>query len=230
VIRKWLKTLLQGDRANTGDSPMYEIRSYGRMAVRDRYADIQTKLAIESPTIVDGGANKGSTTALFLQQYRSPVIHAFEPIPELAEHLGKRFAGRTNVKIHAAVMGAEAKMVCFNIVNNLVSSSVLNPSAINRGIHGAKMDVSRVVEVPQVRLDAVLDAGCTVDLLKLDLQGYELEALKGCGRLLRNIKIISTEVEFVSLYDGQPLFTYSCESKGSNCSTCMNSLPTLMDN
>lgn len=206
MIRKLLKPLLQHGQTAPGAAPADEGRTHGRMAVRDRYADIKTRLSTESPTIVDGGANKGSTTALFVQQYREPAVHAFEPIPELAEHLRIRFAGRPNVTIHEAVMGAETKTIRFNIVNNLVSSSVLNPSAINRSIHGAKMDVSRVVEVPQVRLEDVLGPDCPVDLLKLDLQGYELEALKGCGSLLRRIKIITTEVEFVSLYDGQPLF------------------------
>ncbi|MDX2426946.1 MAG: FkbM family methyltransferase [Cycloclasticus sp.] len=45
-----------------------------------------------------------------------------------------------------------------------------------------------------------------VDLLKLGLQGYELVALKGCGKLLESIKIIAIEIEFIPLYDGQPLF------------------------
>jgi FkbM family methyltransferase len=187
-------------------STQREVKLHGRMAVRDRYADIMTKLTTESPTIIDGGANDGSTTDFFIRQYGAPVIHAFEPIPELVAQLRKRFADHKNITIYGAAMGAESKTICFNVVNNLVSSSVLNPSAINKGYHGKKMDVRQVVEVPQVRLEEVMSTNCEIDLLKLDLQGYELEALKGCGKLLEHIKIISTEIEFVPLYDGQPLF------------------------
>ena len=60
------------------------------------------------------------------------------------------------------------------------------------------------VDVDQVRLDGILDQD--IDVLKLDLQGYELDALKGCEKLLPRIKAITTEVEFVPLYEGQPLF------------------------
>jgi hypothetical protein len=66
------------------------------------------------------------------------------------------------------------------------------------------MDVAQIVDVPMVRIDGVLNQ--EVDILKLDLQGYELEALRGATNLLPRIKTITTEVEFVPLYDGQPLF------------------------
>ena len=181
-------------------------RPYGRMAIRDRYADIKDRLATESPIIIDGGANNGATISRLLSQYRSPIIHAFEPIPELVELLNQKFSGLNNVVIHGAALGSESRKVSFNVVNNLVSSSVLNPSALNRGLHGEKMDVREIVEVPQVRLVDELKDINQMDLLKLDLQGYELEALKGCGSMLERIKIISTEIEFVTLYDGQPLF------------------------
>jgi FkbM family methyltransferase len=181
-------------------------KPYGRMAVRERYADIRTRLTTESPIIIDGGANNGSTTDFFLRQYKSPVIHAFEPIPELVAALEQKFADRRNVTVHGAAIGAEAKTVSFNVVNNLVSSSVLNPSVLNKGIHGEKMDICKIVEVQQVRLEDMMQDYREIDLLKLDLQGYELEALKGCGSMLARIKIITTEIEFVALYDEQPLF------------------------
>lgn len=206
MIKNMLRPLVPWVRAKAGTSIAHESKPYGRMAVRDRYADIKAKLTTESPTIIDGGANNGSMTDLFLQQYRSPVIHAFEPIPELVDLLNQKFAHRSNVTVHGTAIGAEAKTVSFNVVNNLVSSSMLNPSAINKGYHGEKMDICRIVEVPQVRLENVMQDIREIDLLKLDLQGYELEALKGCGRLLERIKIITTEIEFVALYDGQPLF------------------------
>jgi FkbM family methyltransferase len=46
----------------------------------------------------------------------------------------------------------------------------------------------------------------SVDLVWMDLQGAELKALEGMGELLKNTKILYTEVEFKPLYLGQPLF------------------------
>lgn len=194
------------NRLKAKSTAFSDTQPHGRMAVRDRYADIKVKLATDSPVIVDGGANYGSTISAFLDQYSSPVIHAFEPIPELVESLKKNFSGKSSVFIHGTALGAETRLVSFNVVNNLVSSSILNPSALNKGLHGVQMDIQQVVEVQQVRLVDELKHIDQVDLLKLDLQGYELEALKGCGDLLDRVKVITTEVEFVALYDGQPLF------------------------
>jgi FkbM family methyltransferase len=46
----------------------------------------------------------------------------------------------------------------------------------------------------------------SVDLIWMDLQGAELRALEGMGALIKNIKILYTEVEYKPLYVGQPLF------------------------
>ena len=47
-----------------------------------------------------------------------------------------------------------------------------------------------------------------IDLLKLDIQGGELAALCGAANLLERaaVKVLISEVEFVELYEGQPLF------------------------
>lgn len=201
-----LRSLLRWVRTNAGRSSAGEGRPFGRMAVRSRFDDIKVRLATESPVIIDGGANCGAMTELFLKQYQSPTIHAFEPIPEFIELLKQKFAGRSNVTIHGAAIGAEVKAVSFNITKYRSSSSVLQPSALNKGIHGEKMDIGQVVEVQQVRLDKVIQDYPVIDLLKLDLQGYEMEALKGCGVFFGRTKVITTEIEFVPLYDGQPLF------------------------
>ncbi|MDJ0448030.1 FkbM family methyltransferase [Methylocystis sp. JR02] len=45
-----------------------------------------------------------------------------------------------------------------------------------------------------------------IDCIKLDIQGYELNALKGANNALENCSIVDIEVEFNTLYEGQPLF------------------------
>jgi FkbM family methyltransferase len=45
-----------------------------------------------------------------------------------------------------------------------------------------------------------------IDLVWMDLQGAELKAMQGMGELLKNIRILYTEVEFKPMYLGQPLF------------------------
>lgn len=44
------------------------------------------------------------------------------------------------------------------------------------------------------------------DLLKIDVQGGELKVLEGAIKLLENVSIVLTEVEFAPIYKSQPLF------------------------
>jgi FkbM family methyltransferase len=67
-----------------------------------------------------------------------------------------------------------------------------------------------VVATPTVQLQT-LDAWCKrehidIDTLKVDVQGAELDVLRGSERQLRYIVMIETEVELNPLYLGQPLF------------------------
>ena len=66
-------------------------------------------------------------------------------------------------------------------------------------------DVLDVEEVSTVRLDDIEELG-NVDFLKLDVQGGELDVLEGAEQVLGDTLVVFTEVEFVEMYEGQPLF------------------------
>jgi FkbM family methyltransferase len=171
----------------------------------DRFFDIRERIGVPDPLIVDGGAHRGDTIDRFLALYDAPEIHAFEPIPALARDLQYKYATTEGVIIHDKALGSRDGATPFHVVENLVSSSVLEPGPCAMTYHGTRLQVRNTIWVGGVRLDEVLD-GRSIHILKLDLQGYELEALKGCERLLDSIKVIATEVEFIPLYNGQPLF------------------------
>merc|ERR1712083_1207607 len=57
------------------------------------------------------------------------------------------------------------------------------------------------------RLDDLLpELFGSIDFLKLDVQGYELAVLQGAETALRDVLVLHTEVEFVEMYEKQPLF------------------------
>jgi FkbM family methyltransferase len=70
---------------------------------------------------------------------------------------------------------------------------------------GGNFHVVRTEMVDTVRLDD-LGTGITIDYLKIDVQGYELEILRNGRKKLSNAVVIESEVEFVPLYRNQPLF------------------------
>ena len=59
--------------------------------------------------------------------------------------------------------------------------------------------------VTTVRLDDITEIN-DVDFIKIDVQGSELAVFKGGSRALHSALVVQTEVEFVELYKGQPLF------------------------
>ncbi|ADZ69244.1 FkbM family methyltransferase [Polymorphum gilvum] len=72
----------------------------------------------------------------------------------------------------------------------------------------AGLDFLHTVEerrIPTFRLDDVAALDC-VDLFKIDIQGYEFEVMKNARRTLADTLAVYTEVEFQSVYLGQPLF------------------------
>lgn len=70
---------------------------------------------------------------------------------------------------------------------------------------GGNFAVVERIPVQTTRLDDVPDLG-RVDFLKVDVQGAELVVLENGTRTLSNVLVVETEVEFLALYKGQPLF------------------------
>ncbi len=68
------------------------------------------------------------------------------------------------------------------------------------------MRVEKRVEVETKRLDEFLALAGVVDFIKLDIQGFELMALENAKTALATVGVVQCEVEFVELYQDQPLF------------------------
>jgi len=183
------------------------MNTFGRMAQRDAFIDIRNLVVDDSPMIVDGGANQGSTIDLFLSLYKKPKIYAFEPIPSLIKYLRECYHAQQNIEIVPCALGDANRQVEFNVTRNLVSSSRLKPAEVKKQYHGLNVQIEDTIQVEMIRLDTWLSDVASIDVLKLDIQGGELDALIGCGQLLKHTKIVYVEVEFIPLYDGQPLFS-----------------------
>ncbi len=91
------------------------------------------------------------------------------------------------------------------------ASSLYRPNETNirrwRGsLDGFKVVEERVIDCVTLEFMANTAGLGDIDYLKLDTQGSELEILMGGGETLNRTAVLSLEVEFVELYNGQPLF------------------------
>lgn len=169
----------------------------------DPFGRLKELTGPEARCVVDGGANKGRTVARFLDLFPKARVHAYEPMPRLARKLAKRFDGEPRVEVRPAALGAASTILSLNVLESLTCSSLLCPTGIRDKHAGKPMGLTRTVDVAVVRLDE--DIAVSPDILKLDLQGYELEALRGAERLLGGVSAVLCELAFTDLYAGQPL-------------------------
>jgi FkbM family methyltransferase len=143
-------------------------------------------------TIFDVGANRGQYLQLALTQ--PAVIHAFEPSSAAFAALASRFAGRSNVVLNNLALGSEPgrRNLYYDVAGSELSS--LYPRQIEH--HGISLTNCEAVQVD------TLDHYCHtrgiehIDLLKLDVEGHELEVLKGAAQMFDRSQIAMVSFEF----------------------------------
>lgn len=183
------------------------IKSSGYYAVRSIFKDLKVLVDKENPVIIDGGANFGETTDEFLLHFKDPKVYCFEANSNLAEKLSTRFSENKNIKIIPKAIGNKNTEVNFNISRNLPSSSFLETTGLYKEYHGETTKTEEVTPVKMITLDSFFEGAEVVDILKLDVEGYELEVLKGAENMLSNVRVIMTEVWFSDGYESAPYFS-----------------------
>ena len=155
----------------------YEPLYFAYKAVSDRRerAFFRARLG-PGMTVLDVGANIGANTRVFsaLVGAGGHVI-AFEPERENLERLRRVTRSLSNVRIVPAAVSARSGEL------ELFVSEELN---VDHHTYDAG-DGRRRETVRAVRLDDAIPPKTRVDLIKMDIQGAEYQALKGAERVLR---------------------------------------------
>ncbi|MBP1609969.1 MAG: Methyltransferase FkbM [Acidobacteria bacterium] len=169
-------------------------------------AEHRPVLAMDFQTVVDLGANRGQF-ALAARQWapRARVI-SFEPLAGPAAVFNKIFMKDHLVALHQVAIGPDAGWTPIHIAAADDSSSILPISTLQQCLFPSTGEV-RTETVRVGRLAEFLSPGEIIlpALLKLDVQGYELQALAGCEDLLEHFSHVYAECSFVELYSGQAL-------------------------
>ncbi|NEP03695.1 MAG: FkbM family methyltransferase [Okeania sp. SIO2G4] len=162
------------------------------------FQELVEKYQLKIPGLIHIGAHYGQEYEIY-QKLNIVNLVFFEPLTEnfeiLKSHVGE------NVRLFQKALGNENKTVKMYVesANNAMSSSVLQPKKHLEQYPEIIFDREEFVEM--VRLDDILEDKENYNFLIIDVQGYELEVLKGSRKTLKNIDYILTEVNRDELYE-----------------------------
>ena len=160
----------------------------------------------QSGTVVDIGANRGQFSLAVRRWAPKAMVIAFEPLSGPAARFQKVFQGDPNVRFHQSAIGPETGTATMHVAAADDSSSLLPISQVQQRLFPGTGEV-RTETIKMGRLADFVAAEDVIApaLLKLDVQGFELEALRGCEDLMECFTCVYVECSFVELYTGQAL-------------------------
>lgn len=156
------------------------------------------KYQVNIKGLIHVGAHYGQEYEIYQKLGIANLIF-FEPLSQnfeiLKTHVGEK------VKLFQKALGNENKKVKMytESANNGMSSSILKPQKHLEQYPEIVFDQEEFVDM--VKLDDFLTEKENYNFLTIDVQGYELEVLKGSQETLSNISGILTEVNRDELYE-----------------------------
>ena len=162
----------------------------------------------QNPIIVEAGAHKGKDTIKLSKTWPKGFVHAFEPVPELFSQLLKATKKKQNVACYPFALSDNSGKSRIFISGGISdgSSSLLKPQEHIKLFPDVTFD--KFIDVDTITLDGWAQKYTIqqIDLLWLDLQGMELNVLKSGLKLLKNVRVVYTEVSLVETYKNAPLY------------------------
>ena len=156
----------------------------------------------ENPIVIDCGAHDG-TDSIELAKILKGVIHCFEPVNGLFNKLQKNTIKYNNIKCYQIALSNKNGSQDFYLSEGRsdASSSLLEPL---EHLKDHPDTLFKKTTVNTITLDnwASMNNIQKVDLLWLDMQGFELNMLKSSKLIFKTVKVIHTEVSTKETYSG----------------------------
>ena len=158
-------------------------------------------------TVIDVGANVGQFAVASSKLFPNVSVHSFEPNPNCVALLRKHVGSLGNVMVHPIALGDIEGEAAFHVNSHSHSSSILPLTSNHLEAFPDAREVS-AIQVKVSTLDKVF-SGIKLTapvLLKLDVQGYEAQALRGAVNILKRVDYVVLEASFKPMYEGEMLF------------------------
>lgn len=171
-----------------------EIRLYEQIFVEEVFSfkEISTKIKKNCPVIFDLGANCGFFSFYALDFFPGGNIHAFEPQRSLLKKFQKtihRNSLSNRITLNQCAVGRTAGEMEFFENRSPISASLIREKVSSRSIRK-----KYPVQVTNLDIYAKENSISSVDILKIDVEGSELDVVQGGKEVLDQVKVVFVEV------------------------------------
>lgn len=179
--------------------------------------------------VIDVGAHTGKfVRELHSLGWNGPV-DSFEPDPRSFPALEQASKEHQGWSVHHIAVGAERSRVSLHLAGNEMSSSTRGMLSLHVETDPSSAETA-VTDVEQDCLDSLIGSchGQRV-MLKIDVQGSELEVLRGAESLLKNVVLAQIELSLQPLYEGQALICDILSFMKERDFVCCGFIPVFHD-
>lgn len=182
------KSLAELERGVLGLKLNFVVKNYPYG--RNWIIDAKKILKVEPKVIIDAGANVGSVSKQLNFWFPSSKIMAFEPILNTFNTLCTHIRHLPNILPFQLALGANAEKITISInKENTINSIKVNDEGDNF-IGKEEINIVRLADILTEHQIA------HIDILKIDVEGFEFEVLEGCGDYMDRIDLIVLEVGY----------------------------------
>lgn len=201
----WLKGLLRKK------SPEFTVDEIGSLRLKNYILD---QIGTKGPfNILEAGACGGEDTLQWASLDRVGHVYAFEPVSGSYNELLNKTAGNIKVtQYHKALSDCNGTTDIYISSNERnakalsSSSSLLKPTGHLDAHSHIHFNTKEKVELITLDTWVASDSIERIDVMWLDMQGFEFNALLGGQKLLEGVQAVFTEVSLKQMYEGSILY------------------------
>jgi FkbM family methyltransferase len=185
-------------------------KSRNLISLEHPFARMQRLLQGQPVTgILDAGASHGRISRKLLDRFPQAEVFAFEPNSRYSDALQQYAHEEPRFHPYFIALSDEKGRARLNLTTAPGSTSLLTPNRRMREMFRADASVESSVEVDVTTIDDWVQSNGSpsIQIMKFDIQGAELKALRGATRTLReSTSLIYIELWFNPGYEGGPLY------------------------
>jgi FkbM family methyltransferase len=149
-------------------------------------------------TIFDVGANVGDVSRRLARDHPAAAIHAFEPVPTTFATLSRNVADTPNIRAHRLALGADVATRTMHLYEDPCLNTLVDRAPFVAAFGTAERDRT-TVEVTTVDVFCDAHGISSIDLLKVDTEGFDLDVIRGGEAMFARRLVTFVVFEFTDI-------------------------------